>query len=116
MIRAMSSWRTPTPAKYRTFSRIALSTTKGFLAMVASPAILAVGAFVKRLPRVLMNGVAPGEALPAPYEDIDISRVEFETVADPAAHFGGDQARAGAEKRIIDRLTGPASVGDRPAH
>ena len=48
-----------------------------------------------------MGGLASGETLPATDNDIDISRVEFETVADPAAHFGGDQARAGAEKRII---------------
>src|SRR5690349_13732644 len=63
-----------------------------------------------------MDGVESCEALPAPDNEIDTSRVEFETVADPAAHFGGDQARAGAEKRIIDRLAGPAVVGDRPAH
>src|SRR5215472_8391865 len=39
-----------------------------------------------------------------------------ETVADPAAHFGGDQRRARAEERIVDCLAGPAVVGDRPAH
>src|SRR5271163_2362589 len=73
-------------------------------------------AFVKRLAGSLMGGVAASEALPAQYDDIDIGRVEFEAVADAAAHFGGDQARAGAEKRIIDRLAWPAVVGDRPAH
>src|SRR5438132_11383621 len=63
-----------------------------------------------------MCGAAPGEELPAAHDDVDISRVEFETVADPASHLGGDQARARAEKRIIDRLAGPAVVGDRAAH
>src|SRR4051794_2567488 len=86
--------------------------------MVGSSAValLAGGAFIERLTGRLMGGVASGETLPAVYDDIDISRVELEAVADAAAHFGGDQARARAEKRIIDRLTGPAVVGDRPAH
>src|SRR5262249_51055740 len=30
--------------------------------------------------------------------------------------FGGDQARARAEKRVIDHLTGPAVVGDWATH
>src|SRR5207302_649076 len=50
------------------------------------------------------------------HDHIDISRVELETVAGAAGHFGGDQARARAEKRVVDRLARPAVVGDRPAH
>src|ERR1700730_10445683 len=63
-----------------------------------------------------MDRGAPGEALPAPHHHIDITGVELDTVADAAGHFGRDQARAGAEKRVIDRLAGPAVVGDRAAH
>src|SRR5436190_5925560 len=63
-----------------------------------------------------MCGAAPGEELPAAHDDVDISRAEFETVADPASRLGGDQARARAEKRVIDRLAGPAVVGDQAAH
>ena len=62
-----------------------------------------------------MDRGAPGEDLPAPHDDIDISGVEFETVADAAAHFGRDQARARAEKWVIDRLAGAAVVDDRAA-
>src|SRR5439155_23569458 len=57
-----------------------------------------------------------GEELPASYDDVDISGVKLQTTADAAGHFGGDQARARAEKRIIDRLAGPAVVADRAAH
>src|SRR5205823_5423618 len=39
-----------------------------------------------------------------------------ETAADPAGHLGGDHAGARAEKRVIDRLAGPAVVDDRAAH
>src|SRR5712672_2340115 len=63
-----------------------------------------------------MDRGAPGEALPASHHHIDITGVELDTVADAAGHFGRDQARAGAEKRVIDRLAGPAVVGDRAAH
>src|SRR5436305_7956811 len=63
-----------------------------------------------------MDRGAPGEALPALHDDIDIGGVELDTVADAAGHFGRDQARAGAEKRVIDRLAGPAVVRDRAAH
>src|ERR1700730_2070899 len=63
-----------------------------------------------------MRRGAAGEELPTPYDHIDISGVELETVADATRHFGGDQTRARAEKRIIDRLAGPAVVGDRAAH
>ena len=63
-----------------------------------------------------MDRGASGEDLPAPHDDIDISGVEFETVADAAAHFGRDQARARTEKRVIDQLAGPAVVDDRMAH
>ena len=38
-----------------------------------------------------MSGGAPGEDLPASQDDIDISGVELETVADAAGHFGRDQ-------------------------
>ena len=63
-----------------------------------------------------MDRGAPGEELPASHDDIDIGGAELETVADAAGHFGGDQARARAEKRVIDRLAGPAVVDDRAAH
>ena len=63
-----------------------------------------------------MPRTAPGEELPSPHDDIDIGRAELETVADAAGHFGGDQRRARAEKRVIDRLAGPAVVFDRAAH
>src|SRR3984893_968679 len=61
------------------------------------------------------RGASRGE-LAAAHDDIDISGVEFETVADAAAHFGRDQARARAEKWVIDRLAGAAVVDDRAAH
>src|SRR5205085_12412677 len=63
-----------------------------------------------------MDRGAPGEDLPASHDDIDISGVELDAGADAAGHFGRDQARAGAEKRVIDRLAGPAVVDDRAAH
>src|SRR5580693_423981 len=63
-----------------------------------------------------MRRGAAGEELPTLYDHIDISGVELETVADATRHFGGDQTRARAEKRVIDRLAGPAVVGDRAAH
>src|SRR5260370_2554649 len=63
-----------------------------------------------------MHRGPPGEALPASHDDVDISGVELETVADAAGHFGRDQARARAEKRVIDRLARPAVVGDRATH
>ena len=63
-----------------------------------------------------MQRGAPGEALPASHDDVDISGVELDTVADAAGHFGRNQARARTEKRVIDRLAGPAVVDDRAAH
>ena len=63
-----------------------------------------------------MRCVAPSEDLPAFHDHIDITGVELETAAHAAAHFGGDQARARAEKRVIDNLAGPAVVDDRTAH
>src|ERR1700730_10537956 len=63
-----------------------------------------------------MDRGGSSKELPAPHDDIDISGVEFETVADAAAHFGRDQARARAEKWVIDRLAGAAVVDDRAAH
>src|SRR5712672_521969 len=63
-----------------------------------------------------MHRGASGEALPALHDDIDISGVELDTAADAAGHFGRDQARARTEKRVIDRLAGPAVVDDRAAH
>src|SRR6267143_1174312 len=63
-----------------------------------------------------MHRGPPGEDLPASHDDIDIGGVELETAADAAGHFGRDQARARAEKRVIDRLAGPAVVDDRAAH
>ena len=63
-----------------------------------------------------MDRGAPGEGLPASHDDIDIGGADLETVADAAGHFGGDQARARAEKRVIDQLAGPAVVDDRTAH
>src|SRR5205807_573576 len=64
----------------------------------------------------LMSRGPPGEELPASYDDIEISGADLQTVADAAGHFGRDQTRARAEKRVIDRLTGPAVVGNRAAH
>src|SRR6202049_336592 len=63
-----------------------------------------------------MSRGPPGEELPAAHDDIDISGADLQTVADAAGHLGRDQTRAGAEKRGIDRLPGPAVVGDRAAH
>src|SRR5262245_1287534 len=63
-----------------------------------------------------MDRAAPGEALPALHDDIDISGADLQAIADASSHFGGDQARAGAEKRVIDHLAGPAVVDDRSAH
>src|SRR5580693_9301764 len=63
-----------------------------------------------------MRRGAASEELPTAYDHIDINGVEFETVADATCHFGRDQARARAEKRVIDRLAGPAVVDDRAAH
>ena len=63
-----------------------------------------------------MSRGAAGEGLPALHDHIDIGGVELDPMAHAAGHLGGDQARARAEKRVIDRLTGPSVVGDRPAH
>ena len=63
-----------------------------------------------------MDRAPPGEGLPASQDDIDISRADLETAADPAGHFGGDQAGARTEKRVIDQLAGSAVVDDRTAH
>src|SRR6266404_9437594 len=78
--------------------------------------VLSSGAFVERLIGSLMSRGAPSEELPAAHDDIDIGGAELETVADAAGHFGRDQARARAEKRVIDCLAGPTVVGDRAAH
>src|SRR6266576_3697713 len=59
---------------------------------------------------------AASEELPTRYDHVDISGVEFETVADATRHFGCNQSRARAEKRVIDHLAWPAVVGDRAAH
>src|SRR5438445_4678537 len=63
-----------------------------------------------------MHRGASGEDLPPFHRHIDISGVELDPAADAAGHFGRDQAGARAEKRVIDRLAGPAVVGDRAAH
>src|ERR1700730_16418735 len=63
-----------------------------------------------------MHRRAPGENLPASHDDIGIGRAELDPVADAAGHFGRDQTRAGAQKRVVDRLAGPAVVDDRAAH
>ena len=63
-----------------------------------------------------MHRGASGEDLPPFHRHIDISGVELDPAADAAGHFGRDQAGARAEKRIIDRLAGPAVVDDRAAH
>ncbi len=41
-----------------------------------------------------MHRGPPGEALPASHDDVDISGVELDTVADAAGHFGRDQAHS----------------------
>src|SRR5207302_10307011 len=48
--------------------------------------------------------------------DFEIGGIERDPVAHAVGHAGSGQARAGAEKRVIDRLAGPAVVGDRAAH
>ena len=58
----------------------------------------------------------PGTVLPASHHNIDIKGIEFDPVADPTGDLGRDQARARAEKWVIDHLTGPAVVDDRAAH
>src|SRR5467141_4577549 len=58
----------------------------------------------------------PGEELPAAHDDVGIVGIELQTAADPAGHLGRDHTRARAEKRVIDRLAGPAVVDDRAAH
>src|SRR5438876_3858185 len=78
--------------------------------------VLPVDALVERLARSLVQRIAPGEQLPSSDHDISIGGVELETAADPTGHFGGDHARARTEKRVIDRLAGPAVVDDRAAH
>src|SRR5215472_2465550 len=82
----------------------------------ASISVLAGGALVEGLARCLVYSGAPGKGLPALHDDIDISGAELETAAQAAGHFGGDQARARAEKRVIDQFAGPAVVDDRAAH
>ena len=59
---------------------------------------------------------APGEELPASDDDIDVGGVELKTVAGAARHFGRDQRRARAKKRIINCLAWPGVVVDRAAH
>src|SRR4051812_15975207 len=78
--------------------------------------VMGLGAFGETLAGSLMPRFAPGEELPAPHDDVDIGGVELETVADAAGHLGRNQGCARAEKRVIDRLTGPAVVFDRAAH
>src|SRR5262249_61088976 len=63
-----------------------------------------------------MDRASPGEGLPASQDDIDISRADLEATADATGHFGRDQARAGTEKRVVDRLARPGVVDDRTAH
>ena len=63
-----------------------------------------------------MPRCAASEGLPTLYNHIDISGVELEAAAHPGGHFGGDQARARTEKRVIDQLAGPAIVDNRAAH
>src|SRR5271165_6288548 len=106
------------PAKCRTLSRTASFTANAFLAMCGSRLIvvLPLAALVERLPGGLMHRGAPGEAPPASHDDIDIGGIELDTVADAAGHFGRDQTAARTEKRVIDRLAGPAVVGDRTSH
>src|SRR5437660_11461192 len=57
-----------------------------------------------------------GDMLPSLRHDIDVLGTELDAEAHPAGHLGGDHARPRAEKRVIDRLAGPAVVGDRTAH
>jgi len=63
-----------------------------------------------------MSRGPPGEVLPASHDHIDISGAELKTVADAASHFGGDQTRTRPEKRVVDRLAGPAVVVDWATH
>src|SRR5215831_8633508 len=63
-----------------------------------------------------MDRASPSKGLPASQDDIDISRADLEATADATSHFGRDQARARAEKRVIDQRARPAVVDDRTAH
>jgi hypothetical protein len=63
--------------------------------------VLPLAALVERLPGGLMHRGAPGEALPASHDDIDIRGIELDAVADAAGHFGRDQTAARTEKRVI---------------
>src|SRR6516225_4307817 len=60
-ILAISSWGTPSPARWRTFSRTAALTTNGFLAIGGARYIWILAALVERLPRGLMDRAPPGE-------------------------------------------------------
>jgi hypothetical protein len=57
-----------------------------------------------------------GKILPAPHGDIDISRRDLDADRDPADDLRGNDCRAAPEKRIVDRLTRPGIILDRPAH
>ena len=62
-----------------------------------------------------MDRAPPGKGLPAPHDNIDISRADLEAATDAAGHFGRDQARARTENRVIDQLAGSVAVDDRIA-
>src|SRR6516164_8143090 len=63
-----------------------------------------------------MDRAPPGKGLPAPHDNIDISRADLEAATDAAGHFGRDQARARPEKWVVHQLARPAVVDDRTAH
>src|SRR5262249_3082710 len=79
-------------------------------------ALLPLGALAEGLTGGVMHRGTTGEGLPALHDGIDMSRVELAAAAGAAGHFGRDQARARAEKRVVDRLARPAVVDDRAAH
>src|SRR5438477_3327004 len=54
--------------------------------------------------------------LPALHRNIDISRRDFNRVADAAGHLSRDYRRARAAERLVDGLPGRRIILDRPAH
>jgi alpha/beta superfamily hydrolase len=45
-----------------------------------------------------------GQGLPALDNDVNVLRVEFQTVADALGEFGGGEGRPTAEEGVVDQL------------
>src|SRR2546430_2670071 len=63
-----------------------------------------------------MDGLPPGELLPASDRDIDIDRVDLDGEAAAAGQFGGDDRGARSDERVVDRIPGHRVVLDRALH